>query len=233
MYRKISEIITSMIKITDFSKKYGKDIIYDNADAEFETGKISFLMGKNGCGKTTLIKCISDLEGYSGKIEFDGRTINDEVRKDIFVVWDECTFYKELSGLDNLICFAEGKSKAEIKEAALKYFSPELIRKKVSHYSYGQKKKLSLALISILRPKTIIMDEVTNGLDYAMLKGLKRDLQIWKNDSTIILTGHHLEFYSEIVDTVYVIGDKKMQRYEKKNGEKFDLGEIYDEYVEE
>ena len=77
------------------------------------------------------------------------------------------------------------------------------------------------------------MDEITNGLDHAMLKGLKRDLQIWKNDSTIILTGHHLEFYSEIVDTVYVIGDKKMQRYEKKNGEQFDLGEIYDEYVEE
>lgn len=226
-------ILGCMIKISDFSKRYGNDIIYDKVNAEFKSDNISFLMGKNGCGKTTLVKCISDLESYSGKIEFDGKQIDSEIRKNIFVIWDECTFYKNLSGFNNLLIFSEGKSKNEIKEAALKYFSPELIRKKVSRYSYGQKKKLSLALISILKPKIIIMDEITNGLDYAMLKKLKRDIQKWKKDSTIILTGHHLEFYSEIVDSLFLISDKKIKKYEQNAGDKINLGEIYDEYVEE
>ena len=105
-------------------------------------------MGHNGSGKTTLVKCIMRLESYSGQIIFNNSSNNS------LVVWDDCPFYNNLSWIKNLILFSEGKiDKKNIINLSLKYLDNDLLNRKVKLYSYGQKKKLALALVEILKPK--------------------------------------------------------------------------------
>jgi len=179
-----------MIQVKNFSKSYSNQIIIKESNFEIKSQRISFLMGPNGAGKTTTIKCLMGMENYLGEILFDGKKI-DQVRDRCLVIWDDCPFYTNLSGFQNLLIFGEGKkSKNEIKEIASKYLDYHTIKNKVKTYSYGQKKKLALVLVEILEPKYLIMDEISNGLDFDMIRNLQKSIKSWSNSMTIILTGH-------------------------------------------
>lgn len=218
-----------MIQCIDFSKSYSKKCVINNSNLEIEGNKISFLMGANGSGKTTLIKCLMGMENYEGKINFDSKNIN-QVREKCLVIWDDCPFYNNLSGITNLMIFGETqKSKKQIIEIATKRLEYDLLRKNVKTYSYGQKKKLALSLVEILQPKYLFMDEISNGLDYDMMKELKKDIMRWSETTTIFLTGHQFGFYNELVDSLFAFKDKQIVLLEEnfsKCGET--LEEIYD-----
>ena len=219
-----------MIKTINLSKKYKKNTLYENVNITFESNKISFLLGKNGSGKTSLIKCIFDLEKYEGDILFDdGRA--SEVGKECFVVWDDAPFYIELTGLQNIEVLTENIcSKSEINERAIKYLGMDVLKRKVKSYSYGQKKKLALIIVDILKPKYLVMDEISNGLDYESMCELKKQIKLWSKDMTIILTGHQFGFYNDIVDEVFVIKDKSITPRSKDfQNDKESLEEVYDE----
>ena len=214
-----------MIEIKGLSKKYKNNILFENTDAVFEDDNITFIMGENGCGKTSLIKCLCGLESYSGSIVYDHNSESTDSRGSMLVIWDDCVFFRNLSGIDNLRIFDDVHSKEEIINIAGRYLSIEKLRKKVKKYSYGQKKMLSLALAELLKPKILIMDEVTNGLDYNSLKKLKRDLSEWKRSALIIMTGHNLDFYSAVADRLFLIKDRKLLSREIENE---GLADIYD-----
>ena len=217
-----------MIECRDLNKKY-KRIIFDNADLEIENDKLSFLMGENGAGKTTLIKCLMKMESYNGQIEFDGNEV-DEIRDECMVLFDDCPFYANLSGLKNLYIFCENKvDKEEIKHKAQKYLGHALIKEKVKTYSYGQKKKLGIILVDLLKPKYIFLDEISNGLDYETLKKLKELIKEWSKYSTILMTGHQFDFYNDLVDEVIVLKDGKMHRQQGYKKGVVKLEEVYDE----
>ena len=222
-----------MISIKNFSKQYKKKIIFDQVLCDFKNDRISFLMGKNGSGKTTLIKCLMGMETGIGEFLFDGQEINAEIRKDILILWDDCPFYTNLSGLQNLILFDNGQHKrTEICQTAEEFLSNEILKSRLKNYSYGQKKKLGLALIQILRPKILIMDEITNGLDYSTLKLLNKKLIEWKKDNIVILTGHHLEYYNNVIDDLFILSDNKINEYSgdfKSSG--LSLEEIYEKQI--
>ncbi|MDO7862753.1 hypothetical protein [Brochothrix thermosphacta] len=104
-----------------------------------------------------------------------------------------------------------------------------LLKRKVKHYSYGQKKKLSLALVALLRPKYLIMDEISNGLDFQFSKELKKIVLDLSKETTILLTGHQYDFYNDIIDNLLVFEDKKIVMLEKNfKSEKKKLETIYD-----
>ncbi len=192
-----------MITLTDFSKKYNKTI-FEKTSLTFSENSINFIMGKNGCGKTTLFKCIAGLEDYEGKIEYDGHGIKYE-RNNIFVIWDDTPFYLNLSGLTNIELLSERKaSKAQIKAIAMDYLDEETLNRRVKTYSYGQKKKLAIVLLEILKPRYVLMDEISNGLDIESMDLLIKKINSLKSYSTIILSGHQFSFYEHIVDTVFV-----------------------------
>lgn len=222
-----------MISINNLTKKYGKTKILEDVSCSFIDKRISFIMGNNGAGKTTLIKNIVGLEKYSGEILFNSQSITEEAKSEILVIWDDCPFYYNLKGLDNLVLFSYGKkNKSEIKEIASKYLSWETLKSKVKNYSYGQKKKLALILTEIVNPKILIMDEITNGLDFNSLKQLKSNLNIWKKDKLIILTGHHLEFYNNLIDDLFIIKNKSLEKAVGDFSEtKLTLEEIYDSQI--
>uniref|UniRef100_UPI0025DE1F3F ATP-binding cassette domain-containing protein n=1 Tax=Eubacterium sp. TaxID=142586 RepID=UPI0025DE1F3F len=192
-----------MIVIKDFSKEYKNKKILDDINLTIEENKISFLMGKNGAGKTTLLKCIASLENYNGQILIDEKE-NINSKKTYFIIWDDCPYYVDSNGIDNLFLLSEGKySKKEICDIVKDVMNESLLKKKVKRYSYGEKKKLSFALVMLLNPSVIIMDEITNGLDFDTLVYLKERLLEWSKDKTIFLTGHQFSFYDGMVDDVY------------------------------
>ena len=221
-----------MIECIDFSKDYSNKCIIDKSSFQIRDNKISFLMGPNGSGKTTLIKCMMEMEKHNGEFIFDGKKI-DDIRDKCVVIWDDCPFYTNISGMKNLIIFGENKkSKIQLKEIANKYLDYGLLKRKVKTYSYGQKKKLALVLVEILEPKYLIMDEISNGLDYAMIKTLKNTIRNWSKDMTILLTGHQFSFYNDIINDLFVFKDRKISLMKEDFCYINDnLEDIYDEEI--
>ncbi|MCR5836318.1 MAG: ATP-binding cassette domain-containing protein [Lachnospiraceae bacterium] len=212
-----------MIKVLGLEKNYGKKKVLNNINVSFPDNQINFLMGKNGAGKTTFLKCVASLERYNGKIEFVDNN-------DILVIWDDCPFYTDNSGIDNLVIFDEkNRNKKEIEEIVSNMIGIDVLRKKVKNYSYGQKKKLALALVELLDPCYILMDEISNGLDFDTLVELKEMIEKWKGNKNIILTGHQFSFYDGLVDNVYVIKDGLVTEYLDIKSKKLKLEDIYNE----
>jgi ABC-2 type transport system ATP-binding protein len=217
-----------MIELNSFSKKYRKNI-FSNTSICFPDGKVNFIMGKNGCGKTTLFKCISGLEQFDGNIKFDNMNIT-EARSDIFVLWDDTPFYLNLSGVNNIFLFSKGTiAKKDIIEKAEFYLDYATMKRPVKTYSYGQKKRLSLVLLDVLKPKYILMDEISNGLDIDTMKILCERIDNLKQNRTIILTGHQFSFYQHIADNVFIKENNTLVEVEYDRANNTDLEIIYNE----
>jgi len=90
------------------------------------------------------------------------------------------------------------------------FLSHELLRKKVRNYSYGQRKKLSIVIALLKDTRYLFLDEVTNGLDYDSICFLKSEIKRISCNKTVVLTGHHFEFYNEILDDILLIKDNKL-----------------------
>jgi ABC-type multidrug transport system ATPase subunit len=196
-----------MITIRGITKRYRRRLVLDGFDADIPDGGITFLMGPNGAGKTTLIKVLLELERYEGAVMYDGRRLA-QVRDEIGIVHDDAPCYRHLTGLQNLRLLAndwngEDDMSAE-KEFAL---SPTELKRKVRSYSYGQRRKLAIMGAFAGQPRYLIMDEVSNGLDYEAMQELKRALIAAAATTTILLTGHQFDFYSDIVNQVLVLKD--------------------------
>lgn len=220
-----------MIEIKNLRKRYRKDTVIEDCSIDIKSNTVSFIMGPNGAGKTTLIKCLIGLEAYEGTIKYDGKDYS-EVRDKCLCVWDDCPFYTSLSGIKNLNILSEGKhSTKEIKRFGEKYLSGDILKRPVKTYSYGQRKKLALALVEILNPEILIMDEVSNGLDFDTMMELQDSITQWAETKTVILTGHQFGFYNNITDDLYVIEDKKLEF--KQSGVKDSNEKLEDIYVRE
>lgn len=220
-----------MIKFINFSKYYKNQAILKDVNLEIADKKITFIMGKNGAGKTTLVKCMLGLEGYAGEIQYALEAPKNQQKKRILAIWDEFPFYDGMTGLNNLYVFSEGlKSRREILEIAQKYLGMEILKRKVKSYSYGQRKKLSLILVEILEPQIVIMDEVSNGLDYETMVYLKKYIRELAKSATIVLMGHQFEFYNDLIEEMVVIKKDSMKTLEKDfQNSGHQLEEIYEE----
>ena len=94
-----------MIDIVNLCKEYKGKKIFKNIKVKIKEEGIHFFMGKNGAGKTPLLKCLLNLESYQGEVKlFHGEI--DEYRKDIAVVYDDSPFYLNLSGIKNIEMFS-------------------------------------------------------------------------------------------------------------------------------
>lgn len=209
-----------MLSIFKLSKNYGNKTILKNVTIVFPDKKINFILGRNGVGKTTLYKCILGLESYDGVIETDDR---------IYCIYDEQPFYLNLSGLDNIELYKSMYNITDVFTMDNSFLDVELLKRKVKHYSYGQRKKLALLLADIIHPRIILLDEASNGLDYETIKYLKSRLMKWKENLTVLVTGHQLDFYNTVVDNVYVM--KEGDLVEVGNLSESTLEDIYEKYL--
>lgn len=210
-----------MIELKGLTKEYDKKTIFNDINIVFPKHTINFVLGRNGVGKTTLYKCILGLESYKGEVIMN--------ENKLYCVFDNHPFYYNLSGFDNIELYK--KIYGIHNTIPIDYHSimnKDILKKKVKKYSYGQKKKLALLLVDIIQPDILLLDEASNGLDYESIKFLKVKLAEWKKNMTIIISGHQLDFYDTVVESIFVMKDKSLLSISRNNRK---LEEIYDTYI--
>lgn len=197
------------INIDNISKSFDKGLVLNNINLCFESGKVYGLKGRNGSGKTMLLRAISGLIlPDSGTIKIDDKILGDDLSfpPSVGVLIENPGYIPELSGKENLKNIADIKgviSDKEINEI-MKYFDLEPESKKpVKKYSLGMKQKLGLCMAFMEDPELVLLDEPMNALDEKAVNDLK-DLILKKENEgkLIIIASHDLEDLEELTNEI-------------------------------
>ncbi len=204
----------AVLKIEHLSKTFGKREILHDISFETYEGEIFGFLGPNGAGKTTTIKIAAGLLRLDeGEIYIAGHSVKknfEEAMACVGGIVENPEFYKYMSGLDNLRLFAnirDGITEERIKEVVHLVGLDNRIKDKVGKYSLGMRQRLGVAQAILHRPKLLILDEPTNGLDPAGIKELRDVLKkISHNEGVSVLVSSHLMSEMEMMcDRVGVI----------------------------
>jgi len=215
-----------MIKVEDFTKKYGDFIAVDNINFHVNKGEIVGFVGKNGAGKSTTIRTMVNLLFPTyGKITIDNLdSIKDTKKIKEFVSYmpSDSNFYDNLrvSEIFKFCLNFSNKDYKEVKELS-KYFELDL-NKKIHELSTGNKKKVSIIQSLLKENKVIILDEPTSGLDPLMQKKFfDLILKEKKKGVTIFLSSHNLSEIEKYCDKVIIIkAGKIVETVDLNNKEK-------------
>ena len=226
-----------VLELKNVSKSFGKRKIIDNLNLEVEEGEIYGFLGPNGSGKTTTIKMILRLiNSDSGEIKVNGYDTKKQFEKAmecIGAIVENPDLYKYMSVIDNLRLHARIRNIDEkrIKEVLELVELKGREKDKVGKYSLGMKQRLGLALTLLHRPKVLILDEPTNGLDPAGIKKLRDILKeiSHKEGVAVFVSSHILSEMQLMCDRVAVLDNGKIVKVEKisdTNEEKEEAVEI-------
>lgn len=226
-----------MLELKNVSKSFEKRKIIDNLNLEVEEGEIYGFLGPNGSGKTTTIKMILRLiNSDSGEIKVNGYDTKKQFEKAmecIGAIVENPDLYKYMSGIDNLRLHARIRNIDEkrIKEVLELVELKGREKDKVGKYSLGMKQRLGLALTLLHKPKVLILDEPTNGLDPAGIKKLRDILKeiSHKEGVAVFVSSHILSEMQLMCDRVAVLDNGKIVKVEKisdTNEEKEEVVEI-------
>ena len=162
------------LKIEHVNKFYGKRQILHDVCLETNTGEVFGFLGPNGAGKTTLIKLIVGLISMDGgSVSICGADIDKDFEgalRNVGGIVENPELYKYMTGMQNLRQYAnmrKGVTKERIDEVVELVGLSNRINEKVSKYSLGMRQRLGLAQALLHKPKVLILDEPTNGLDPA------------------------------------------------------------------
>jgi ABC-2 type transport system ATP-binding protein len=205
------------IEIKDVTKRFKETNVVENVNMTFESGNIYGLIGKNGSGKTVILKMICGFYcPTEGEILFDGVNI---IEKKLFppnmgALIEKPSFIGNFTGYENLKMLAEIQNKItdeEIFDILKKVNLYEDKDKLFSKYSLGMKQKLGIAQAIMENPDIIILDEPFNGIEEEtteQLRNLMLDLK--QRGKLIIIATHIKDDVEKIVNVVYKLKDGKL-----------------------
>jgi len=205
------------INIKNIVKRFKETTVLDNISIDFEEGKIHGLIGRNGSGKTMLLKCICGFVPVtSGSIVVDGKTIGKDVDipENIGIIIEAPGFLPQYSGYKNLklLAMINNKiSKDEIIDSIKKVGLDPEGKKHVGKYSLGMRQRLGIAQAFMEDPDILILDEPMNGLDNKGVDDIRKLLMSLKEKGkTILLASHSKEDISILCDTVRELDNGKI-----------------------
>ena len=213
----------TVLELKNVNKTFGKRKVIDNISLDVKEGEIYGFLGPNGSGKTTTIKMILrmiDLD--SGEIRVNGYDTKKEFEKAmecIGAIVENPDMYKYMSGIDNLKLHARIRNidQKRIQEVLELVELKDRAKDKVGKYSLGMKQRLGLALTLLHKPKVLILDEPTNGLDPAGIKKLRDILKeiSHKKGVAVFVSSHILSEMKLMCDKVAVIDNGKLMKVEE------------------
>ena len=197
------------ISVKDLTKKFKEATVLDNITVDFEKGKVHGLIGRNGSGKTMLMKCICGIVPYKiGEIRVNDKIIGKDVDipSNVGVIIETPGFLPNYSGFNNLKFLAKIRNKIgkdEIKAAIKSVGLNPDDKKHVGKYSLGMRQRLGLAQAIMEDPQLLILDEPMNGLDKDGVKDMRQYLLDLKaKGKTILIASHSAEDIDVLCDTV-------------------------------
>lgn len=186
------------LEVKGISKYFGKTCVLNNINLEMETGHIYGFWGRNGSGKTMLMRIISGLVFPSdGAIIIGGEQLGKDISfpRSIGALIENPGFIPGYSGFKNLKILASIRNKisdADIREVMLHMGLDPDDRKKAKKYSLGMKQKLGIAAALMEKPDLILLDEPTNALDENSTKILKEILLEHKRRGALLIVACHI-----------------------------------------
>lgn len=200
------------IIIKNFTKELSNNLVLDNVNLNLKSGNIYGFVGKNGSGKTMLMRAICGLIlPTSGYVEIDGKIIGKDISfpDSVGVLIENPGFISHYSGFKNLKVLAQIKNKIsddEIIETIKKVGLDPNDKKSFRKYSLGMKQKLGIAAAIMENPELLILDEPFNGLDEDSLDKVRELILDSKNENKIIIMScHDSEEIKNICDEIVEI----------------------------
>ncbi|TLS53157.1 ABC transporter ATP-binding protein [Paenibacillus antri] len=205
----------SVIRLSRVGKTFGDRAIVRDVSFDVPPGRIFGLLGPSGAGKTTVVKMIAGIESpTSGVVELLGERMPKlSLQTRIGYMAQSDALYSDLTGGENLDFFASlyglrGAAKKRRSDAVLELVGLSADRgKRVSRYSGGMKRRLSLAVALLHEPAVLLLDEPTVGIDPLLRREIWAELERIRADGTSILVTTHVMDEAEHCDTLALMRD--------------------------
>jgi ABC-2 type transport system ATP-binding protein len=202
------------------SKKYGVKMAVNHFDMQVSQGEIYGFVGRNGAGKSTVMKMISGLiYPTEGEIQVFGHPVGDsDTHQKIGVLIESPGLYPQMSAFDNLmikaLCLGVVDPKEKCNELLEFVGLSQVGKKKSSQFSMGMKQRLGLALALLGDPDLLLLDEPLNGLDPEGVRDMRRIIAQLNGEKgmTVVISSHVLEQLEKMVTRYGVIREGCMVR---------------------
>lgn len=234
-----------MLKIENYSKRYGDFLAVDNLNLSVKPGKLVGFIGHNGAGKTTTLRSVAGILDFDeGTIEIDGVDINkDPLRAKAVTAFipDNPELYEFLSGseyldfISDVFQLSDSERRERINRYAQAFELTNNLSDRVSSYSHGMKQKLALIGALIHQPRLLLLDEPFVGLDPIAARTLRGYLrEICDSGGAVLFSTHVLEVAQKICDEIAIIKQGKLvvQGITEELTKEADLEDIFVELSE-
>lgn len=210
--------MSKVLEVKNLNKYFGKKQVLHDVSFDLEEGEILGFIGPNGAGKTTTIKLILGLQSISkGEVFINGYNVKKDFSKAIASVGaivESPDLYMYLTGRQNLklmSSYYKGITKEDIDRVIKLVGLEHRIDDKVSKYSLGMRQRLGIAASLLHKPKLLILDEPTNGLDPEGIKEMRELLKnLAKKKIAILISSHNLSELESFITTACVIQNGKV-----------------------
>jgi ABC-2 type transport system ATP-binding protein len=208
------------VRVTGLTKRFGDRVAVDGVSFSIHPGEIFGLLGPNGAGKSTTVNVLSTyLSPDGGHVTIGGMPVGQgmAVKALIGVVPQELALYEDLTAEENLDFFARvyGLSRTErksrVQEVLVQVGLEERSREAVRDFSGGMKRRLNLAVGIVHRPRFVMLDEPTVGVDpqsrekiFDIIRGLQR------GGATLLYTSHYMEEVEQLCDRIAIMDDGRI-----------------------
>lgn len=232
----------NVLEVKGLHKKLGKREIIKGLDFSIKEGEIFGFLGPNGAGKTTTIRMlvglISPNKGTISILGYDLKKNRTFALRDVGSVVENPELYTYMSGRQNLMQLARiygNISKSDIDEIVELVGLKDRINDKVKKYSLGMKQRLGLAEALLPKPRLLVLDEPTNGLDPSGMIEFRNIIKkVAKEKHTaVFISSHILSEIQQLCDTVAFIDDGKIKAIEGVSGESFKIDNSMEELLKD
>ncbi|MBL3531512.1 ABC transporter ATP-binding protein [Companilactobacillus zhachilii] len=232
-------MVNTIISMKNVVKKFGKETVLNHIDFDISQGKIIGLIGPSGAGKSTIIKIILGMEKtQEGSATVFGKIMpNRQLLNRIGYMAQTDALYEALTAKENLQFYADMKGIAgqkanrQILHVAEVVELTNYLNKRVSGYSGGMKRRLSLAIAMLGDSEVLILDEPTVGIDPALRRQVWSELHKLRDQGKTILVTTHVMDEAELVDDVALILGGQLIAYDTPANLKDQYNEVTVENV--
>lgn len=221
-----------LIETKQLTKVYGDQTVVNSVDLHVKRGRIYGLLGRNGAGKTTIMKMILGLTSItSGEVDVFGQNVKGREKRiypRIGAIIETPGFYPNLTGTENLEIFAKLRGTASsnaVKNALEVVGLPYKDKKLFSKYSLGMKQRLGIANAILHDPELLILDEPTNGLDPIGIAEVRNFIKALSEEQgkTVLISSHILSEMEVLADDIGIIDhgvlleESSMEELQRRN----------------
>ena len=231
--------MTEILRVQGIQKSFGYRKLLKGLDFSLQGGEALMLLGRNGEGKSTLLKIITGLmRPEQGEVLFKGQRVQDNpegFRSAMGVISHQIHFYNELTAAENLQFFCALKGGKDlldkIHQALLAVGLSPFANSRVGTFSSGMGKRLGIARLMVSEPEILFLDEPYTGLDYDSIEFFNNYLVSFKEaGGSLVMVTHQIDLFYPISDQILILRQGQFQSIDKHHKHSYE--ELLTQYQE-